>query len=84
MEDVWKGMETMEREGLDTVVWTEGHSDCRAGRVENGGGEVKGNDGENWYGGGGGWNRAERAGEIVCYKVFGPGMWTISLVNSEM
>ena len=36
-----------------------------------GGGEVKGNSGENWYGGGGGWNRAERAGESVCFDVFG-------------
>ena len=32
MEDVWKGTETTEREGLDNMDWTEGHSDCRAGR----------------------------------------------------
>ena len=34
MEDVWKGTETTERDGLDNMDWTEGHSDCRAGRVE--------------------------------------------------
>ena len=34
MEDVWKGTETTEREGLDNMDWTEGHSDCRAGRDE--------------------------------------------------
>ena len=32
MEDFWKGMETTEREGLDNMDWTEGHSDCKAGR----------------------------------------------------
>ena len=25
----------MEREGLDSMDWTEGHLDCRAGRAEN-------------------------------------------------
>ena len=34
MEDVWKGTETMEREGLDSMDWTEGQSDCKAGRDE--------------------------------------------------
>ena len=34
MEDVWKGTETTERQGLDNMDWTEGHSDCRAGRDE--------------------------------------------------
>ena len=34
MEDVWKGTETKEREGLDNMDWTEGHSDCRAGKDE--------------------------------------------------
>ena len=34
MEDVWKGTETTEREGLDNMDWTEGHSDCKAGRDE--------------------------------------------------
>ena len=32
MEDFWKGTETTEREGLDKMDWTEGHSDCRVGR----------------------------------------------------
>ena len=27
-------METTEREGLDSMDWTEGHSDCGAGRME--------------------------------------------------
>ena len=34
MEDVWKGTKTMEREGLDNMDWTEGHSDCKARRDE--------------------------------------------------
>ena len=34
MEDFWKEMETTEREGLDNMDWTEGHSDCKAGRDE--------------------------------------------------
>ena len=32
MEDVWKGTETTERDRLDSMDWTEAHSDCRAGR----------------------------------------------------
>ena len=34
MEDIWKGTETTERDGLDNMDWTEAHSDCRAGREE--------------------------------------------------
>ena len=34
MEDVWKGTETTEREGLDNMDWTKGHSDCKTGRNE--------------------------------------------------
>ena len=34
MEDDWKGTETTERGGLNNMDWTEGHSDCRAGREE--------------------------------------------------
>ena len=34
MEDALKGMETTEREGLDNIDCTEGHSDCKAGREE--------------------------------------------------
>ena len=33
-EDFRKGMDTMEWEGLESMDWTEGHSDCRAWRVE--------------------------------------------------
>ena len=29
-----KGTETTERDGLDSMDWTEAHSDCRAGREE--------------------------------------------------
>ena len=29
-----KGTDTMEREGLERMDWTEGHSDCNVGRVE--------------------------------------------------
>ena len=34
MEDVWKGTETTERDRLDSMDWTEAHSNCRAGREE--------------------------------------------------
>ena len=34
MEDIWKGTETTERDGLDSMDWAEPHSDCRAGREE--------------------------------------------------
>ena len=29
-----KGMETTEREGLDSIAWTEGQADWRADKVE--------------------------------------------------
>ena len=33
--EVWrKGMETTEREGLDSIAWTEGQGDWRAGKAE--------------------------------------------------
>ena len=35
MEDIWKGMETTEKDRLDNMDWTEVHLDCRAGREEN-------------------------------------------------
>ena len=34
MEDIWKGMETTEKDRLDNMDWTEVHLDCRAGREE--------------------------------------------------
>ena len=54
-------METTEREGLEIIDWTEGQTDCRAGRVENQnpGGEVESNGGKDRNGGN--WGRA-RAG----------------------
>ena len=30
----WKGMETTEREGLDSMAWTEGQAASRAGKAE--------------------------------------------------
>ena len=80
-------METTEREGLDSMDWTEGHSDCRAGRVEKSKfvaersrgtakktGKVEGDAGT-WLKG---WDRASAT------TFSEPGTWTISLVNSEM
>ena len=87
MEDVWEGTETTEREGLDNMDWTEGHSDCRAGREEKSKsvversretaektGTAKAEVGTRL-------NRRERASATTFSK---PGIWTISLVNSEM
>ena len=34
MEDVWRGTETTDRDRLENMDWTEGHSDCRTGREE--------------------------------------------------
>ena len=34
MEDIWKGTETLERDRLDSMEWTEAHSNCRAGRED--------------------------------------------------
>ena len=44
--------------------------DRERGKVKVSGGEVEGNCGENRHGIGGGWNRAERAGESISYNVF--------------
>ena len=49
-EDFRKGTDTMEREGLKSMDWTEGQLDCRAGRAEKskpGAGEIQGCGGEN-------------------------------------
>ena len=70
MEDIWKGTETMEREGLDNMDWTEGHSDCRAGRKE----KSKVEEGTYLKG----WER------VSATMFLEPGMWRISLVNLEM
>ena len=87
MEEALKGMETMESEGLDNIVCTEGHSDCKAGREEkskleaersietaenNGTAEAK--VGTKLKG-------RERASATTYSE---PGMWTILLVNSAM
>ena len=87
MEDVWKGTETTEREVLDKMDWTEGHSDCRAGRDENSKsvaerlremaektGMVEAEFGTRLKG-------RERASATTFSE---PGMWTISLVNWEI
>ena len=33
-EDRRKGMESTKREGLDSIAWTEGRADWRAGKAE--------------------------------------------------
>ena len=81
MEDVWKGMETTEREGLDNMDWTEEHSDCREGREEKSKpvAEMSRETAEAEVGTG--LKGQERASATTFLE---PGMWTISLVNSEM
>ena len=87
MEDVWKGRETTERDGLDSMNWTEAHSDCMAGREEKSKsvgersrktaektGTVEGEAGTGLYG-------QERAPATTFLE---PGTWTMSLVNLEM
>ena len=64
----------MEREGLDSMDRTEGHSDCRAGREEKSKSMAERSmetEGENRHGRCGGWKRAERAGKSLYYNVFG-------------
>ena len=87
MEDVWKGTETTEREGLDNVDWNEGHSDCKAGRDEKSKSVAERSR-----------ETAEKTGtaeaevgtrlkvqERASATTFSePGMWTISLVNSKI
>ena len=87
MEDVRKGTETKEREGLDNMDWTEGYSDCRAGREEKSKSVAERLR-----------ETAEKTGTAEAEVVTGlkgrervstttflePGMWTISLVNLEM
>ena len=87
MEDVWKGTETKEREGLDNMDWTEGHSDCRAGREEKSklvgerSRETVEKTGMVEVEVGTGLKGQERASATTFLE---PGMWTISLVNLEM
>ena len=81
MEDIWKGTETTEREGLENMDWTEGHSDCRAGKDEKSKSVVERlrETAEAEVGTG------LKGREIASTTTFlEPGMWTISLVNSEM
>ena len=78
-------METTEREGLDSMDWTEGHSYCKAGRDEKSKSvaerlrETAEKTGTAEVGTGlKGWER-------VSSTTFSePGMWTILLVNSAM
>ena len=87
MEDVWKGTETTEREGLDNMDWTEGHSCCKVGRDEKSKSVAerlrekaeKTGTAEAEVGTGlKGWERA------FSTTFLEPGIWIISLVNSEM
>ena len=80
-------METTESEGLDNIDCTEGHSDCKTGRVEKSKSEVERSmetaetndtaeaDGRTKLKG------RERASATTFLE---PGMWTILLVNSAM
>ena len=86
-EELWKGTETTEREGLDNMACTEGQLAWRAGRVEKSKLEAERSR-----------ERAERTGtaeEGVGAGLYGqdkasattflePGTWTMSLVNSAM
>ena len=87
MEDIWKGTETTEREGLDNMDWTEGHSDCKAGRDEKSKSVTKRSretaekTSKAEVEVGTGLKGRERASATMFSE---PGMWTISLVNSEM
>ena len=87
MEDVWKGTETTERYGLDNMDWTEGHSDCRAGREEKSKSvaersrETEEKTGKAEVEAGTGLKGRERVSATTFLE---PGTWTISLVNSEM
>ena len=86
-EDIWKGTETTERDGLDTMDWTEAHLDCKAGREEKSKslaersretvektGTAEGEAETRLKG-------QKRASATTFLE---PGTWTISLVNSEM
>ena len=87
MEDVLKGMETTESEGLDNIDCTEGHSDYEAGREEKSKLEVERsietaeNNGTAEAEGGIKLKGRERASATTFLE---PGMWTILLVNSAM
>ena len=80
-------METREREGLDNMDWTEGHSDCRAGRDEKSklvaerSRETAEKTGTAMAEVGTRLKGRERASVTTFLE---PGMWTISLANSEM
>ena len=80
-------METIEREGLEIMNWTEGHSDCRAGREEKSKtGAEKSRDlvekiakAEDLTG-----TRLKGQDRVSATTLAKPGTWTMSLVNSEM
>ena len=81
------GTDTMEREGLETMERTKGHSDCRAGREEKSKLETERSrdmaekTGKVENGTGMGMKGQERA----CVTTFlDPGTWMMSLVNSEI
>ena len=87
MEDIWKGTKTTEREGLDNMDWTEGHSDCRAGREEKlklvaeRSRETAKKTGTAEVEAGTGLKGLERVSATTFSE---PGTWTISIVNSDM
>ena len=85
MEDFCKGRETTERDGLDTMDWTEVHSDCRAGREEKSKSvvdrsrETAETTGRAEGEAGTGLKGREKASATTFSE---PGTWTISLGNS--
>ena len=87
MEDVWKGTETTEREGLNNMDWTKGHLDCKAGRDEKSKSvaerlrKLAEKTGMTEAEVETGLKGRERASATTFSE---PGMWTILLVNSAM
>ena len=87
MEDLCKGTETTEREGLDNIDWTDGQSACRAGSVEKfileaeRSMETMEKTGTAEDEVGTGLKGRDKASATTFSE---PGMWTISLVNSAI
>ena len=83
-------METTEREGLDSIAWTEGQADWRAGKVKKLKPGAEDSRSTAWRMDQGRRDRAEAEGGLrVLDKAsatafLAPETWGISLVNSEI
>ena len=81
-----KGIEAMEREGLETMDWPEGH-DCKEGRLEKSKPEAERSRGLEEKTGkaedetGAGLEGQDRASVTTFLE---PGIWTMLLVNSDI